>query len=108
RRHVPKCLGRRRACDGIRTQSSVHMSRTVGVQNSGTLLATHPALTRFWYPACSHASQMDNQTTRTQLTHAADASLIAMAKVGDEAAMDQLVGKYWIVAYRVAVRILRS
>jgi RNA polymerase sigma-70 factor (ECF subfamily) len=51
---------------------------------------------------------MDNQTTTTQLTGAADASLVAMAKAGDEAAMDQLVGKYWTIAYRIAVRIVRS
>ena len=31
-----------------------------------------------------------------------------MAKAGDQPAIDQLVGKYWTMAYRVAVRILRS
>jgi RNA polymerase sigma-70 factor (ECF subfamily) len=51
---------------------------------------------------------MDAQTTMTQMTDAADASLVAMAKAGDQAAMDELVDKYWTMAYRVALRILRS
>ena len=44
----------------------------------------------------------------TQVLDAADDALVAMAKAGDRPATDQLVRKYWTMAYRVAVRILRS
>ncbi len=66
------------------------------------------SLEALWNAACSPASQMDDSMTTTQVTHAADAALVAMAKAGDQPAIDQLVGKYWTMAYRVAVRILRS
>jgi RNA polymerase sigma-70 factor, ECF subfamily len=51
---------------------------------------------------------MDHSTTTTQVSDAADAALVAMAKAGDQPAIDQLVRKHWTMAYRVAVRILRS
>ena len=47
-------------------------------------------------------------TTQTQTTDGPAASMVAMARAGDEPALDQLVRTYWPEAYRVAVRILRS
>ena len=66
------------------------------------------SLEALWNAACSLAFQMNDPMTATQATHPADAALVAMAKAGDQPAIDQLVGKYWPMAYRVAVRILRS
>ena len=84
------------------------MNQTVGVQTLGMLLGEPFSLEALWNAACSPASQMDNPMTTTQVTRAADAALVAMAKAGDQPAIDKLVGKYWTMAYRVAVRILRS
>jgi RNA polymerase sigma-70 factor (ECF subfamily) len=46
--------------------------------------------------------------TRTQTIDGPEASLLAMARTGNQLAVDQLVRMYWPQAYRVAVRILRS
>jgi RNA polymerase sigma-70 factor (ECF subfamily) len=46
--------------------------------------------------------------TRTEVFDGADAALVAQARAGDDSAVDQLVGKYWTMAYRIALRILRS
>jgi RNA polymerase sigma-70 factor, ECF subfamily len=37
-----------------------------------------------------------------------EASLVALAQAGDGPAIDQLVGRYWSIAYRVAAQIVRS
>ena len=54
------------------------------------------------------ASQMANETITTQPAAPPEPSVVAMARAGDKPAIDELVGTYWSLAYRVAVRILRS
>jgi RNA polymerase sigma-70 factor (ECF subfamily) len=51
---------------------------------------------------------MAYQTVTTQPATPPEASLVGMAKAGDEPAINQLVSKYWSLAYGVAVRIVRS
>jgi RNA polymerase sigma-70 factor (ECF subfamily) len=46
--------------------------------------------------------------SQTQTTGCPEASLVALARAGNELAVDQLVRMYWAEAYRVAVRILHS
>jgi RNA polymerase sigma-70 factor (ECF subfamily) len=51
---------------------------------------------------------MANPTrTHTQTNDRPEAPLIAMARAGNELAVDQLVRMYWPEAYRLAMRILR-
>jgi RNA polymerase sigma-70 factor, ECF subfamily len=49
----------------------------------------------------------DPMTPQTPKTDYPEASLIAMAKTGNAAAINQLIDEYWHEAYHVAVRILR-